>query len=148
MKGHIFWLAVGIASGSFFGLVVSKGETTAAVIFGGIGAGIGEIGYLIVKFLHRQFGIDRSKVGSHLLIGTAIGGLLGAGLGPFSGLGTWVLSVRNPAMLGGPSEIPLGVICGVLLGAAVGGCVATFIWAVCKPKQVSLDQTERSLPEV
>lgn len=148
MKRQISWLIFGTASGSFFGFLVSKGAPEAAVLLGILGAVFGEIGYLIVNFLHRKLNIDRNSKGSKIFIGATLGGLLGAGLGPFFGLGKWALLVFNPEIQGSPVETHLGVVCGVLLAAAIGGCFASLIPTRLNRQKASSDPPDKSLSEI
>ena len=147
MRDQIVWLAFGAASGSFFGYAASKGEPMVPVVIGAVGMVFGELGYLFVNFVHRRFQIDRDQSGSKIMVGALLGGILGVGVGPLLGLGEWLIRLRNPGILGGQLDQPLGVLCGLLLGAAIGGCVGSICAKLLKRNQILSDKHEGSVSE-
>ena len=128
------WLVLGSTIGAAFGFLVGKSDPMAPLIVGGIGAGLGLAGFLVVIASNKVWQVDNARVNSAAAIGATVGAIMGGILGPLTRLGNFIILKLHPDLVGEDVVEMMGVCGGVLIGAFLGACIfAMVLPAIWKP---------------
>lgn len=126
----LFWLVFGILLGAMLGVAVGKGDPTAPIIVGAIGAGVSAFAFGVVRVAHKALGIHAATTNYVAVVGSLVGAVCGGFLGTSTMFGSVMISLFNPdlpardfqALFGAIGGVVLGAIAGALTGAALPRC--------------------------